>query len=245
MKSPKIAINYDIPKEDLNINIDDIEKENNIMGKFFEKFENIENNYYNSQILAEISNSKVKMNQSNLSKINSSLFIHNGIKCENCQNLPIIGERYKCPKCLNYNLCNECEQLNSETNFHPHNNFILYRDPEVLTKNIGCDYSFRCLDKKDIHVKVGTDSFVNTIELLNDGNQQWPDNSILKCKKEMSTIFCEKVDLPSIDINDTTKITLYFNKCNKMKKGEYSCIINFYINGKIIRGPIDIKVFIE
>ena len=171
--------------------------------------------------------------------------VKNGIKCENCQNLPIIGERYKCPKCLNYNLCNECEQLNSETNFHPHNNFILCRDPEGLTNNIGYAYSYRCLDKKDIHVKFGTDSFVNTIELLNDGNQQWPDNSILKCKKEMSTIFCEKVDLPSIDINETTKATLYFNKCNKMKKGEYSCIINFYINGKIIRGPIDIKVFIE
>ena len=46
--------------------------------------------------------------------------IHTGIKCQKCFMNPIIGIRYKCSQCNNYNLCEQCENENSESNEHPH-----------------------------------------------------------------------------------------------------------------------------
>ena len=46
--------------------------------------------------------------------------IHTGIKCQKCFMYPIIGIRYKCSICNNYNLCEKCEKENSELNYHPH-----------------------------------------------------------------------------------------------------------------------------
>ena len=241
MEEQKLEIKYNLPNIKPKIN----KKNLNPMEKLFNHFENIEKNYINYQILQEISNSKMKINQQRSNVMNSSLMIHNGIKCERCQKLPIMGHRYKCPRCLNYNLCEECEQLNSEIEFHPHKNFILIRIPEGAIMNEG--YSYECLTSNlEIHQNFGTDSFNIKIELLNSGNQIWPEKqSILKCRKELSTIFCKNYELPSIDINETTEVNLVFDKCNKIPRGEYIAYVQFYINRKIIRGPIRIKVFIE
>ena len=51
---------------------------------------------------------------------------HKGIKCEQCFTEPIIGLRYKCSQCENYNLCSNCEEKNGVTNAHPHD-FIKIR----------------------------------------------------------------------------------------------------------------------
>ena len=245
MKEPKIEIKYTVPEINTNINKKSQKNFQESIDKLFNQFEDIENNYYNSKILLEISESKLRINEQSKNIKNSSLMLHQGIKCERCQTLPIIGHRYKCPKCLNYNLCEECEQLNSETEFHPHKNFILIRNPESTSINTG--YSYDCLTRNlETHQKFGTDSFTFTIELLNSGNQLWPiSKTILKSKKEVSTIFCNKYLLPSIDMNETIKVDLIFENCKKIPKGEYLCSIQFFINDKIIRGPIKIKVFIE
>ena len=55
--------------------------------------------------------------------------VHHGIKCEKCGQEPITGYRYKCSVCANYNLCEQCEQKNSENLEHNHN-FIKIRDEE-------------------------------------------------------------------------------------------------------------------
>ena len=245
MAEQKLKIKYNIPNDDIEINKKNLKNVNEPLDKLFNEFENIENNYYNSQILLEISNSKIKMKQKQPSIMNSSLMLHNGIKCERCQKLPIMGHRYKCPKCFNYNLCEECEQLNSEIEFHPHNNFMLIRIPEGAPLNTG--YSYDCLTGNlEIHQKYGIDNFSVKLELLNSGNQKWPElKSILKCRKEISTIFCKNLLLPAIDMNETTEINLLFEKCDKIPRGEYLCYAQFYINNKVIRGPIQIKVFID
>ena len=46
--------------------------------------------------------------------------IHDGIKCQKCFMEPIVGIRYKCSICKEYNLCENCEKENEETNDHPH-----------------------------------------------------------------------------------------------------------------------------
>ena len=42
---------------------------------------------------------------------NDALNVHNRIKCDNCKTEPIIGARYKCLSCYNYDLCEKCETL--------------------------------------------------------------------------------------------------------------------------------------
>ena len=54
---------------------------------------------------------------------------HNGIKCSSCGQEPIIGCRYKCSICNDYNLCEKCEEENSKSGEHFHN-FIKIRKEE-------------------------------------------------------------------------------------------------------------------
>ena len=71
-----------------------------------------------------------KSQESNKSNNNT---VHLGIKCQRCFVNPIIGVRYKCTECDDYNLCEKCEKENSETNDHPHL-FIKYNKKEEPQK---------------------------------------------------------------------------------------------------------------
>ena len=67
-----------------------------------------------------------KNNLDNFSKVKT---IHYGIMCDKCKASPIIGIRYKCSVCKEYDLCEQCE-LNKDQ-FHKHN-FIKIRDQEKI-----------------------------------------------------------------------------------------------------------------
>ena len=47
-----------------------------------------------------------KLNQ----KKSKNNYVHEGIKCNNCGVFPIVGIRYKCLECDNFNCCEKCEQ---------------------------------------------------------------------------------------------------------------------------------------
>ena len=242
----KPEIKYKMPEIKINTEENNIKNDSpKFLDKLFNNLENIENIRNKSLIMTEISNSRLFLNQSSSSKVVNSIFlVHNGIQCEKCKISPIIGNRYKCPKCLNYNLCEDCEEKNGEMGFHPHSDFILYRISETpITSN---DFSYDCLTNDlEIHQNFGIDSFDVKLKLKNTGYLEWPISSCLKCRKELSTIFCDKCELPSIKMNEETDIDLKFSKCNKIPKGTYSCYVNCIIEDKIRRGPIIIKVFIE
>ena len=53
---------------------------------------------------------------------NSNKNAQNEIKYEKCFEEPIIGYRYKCPLCNNYNLCQKCQEKN-ENSEESSNNF--------------------------------------------------------------------------------------------------------------------------
>ncbi|KAF8538352.1 hypothetical protein BDD12DRAFT_885287 [Trichophaea hybrida] len=40
-------------------------------------------------------------------------YVHRGVTCNNCQIIPIRGIRYRCANCLDYDLCEVCEALDS------------------------------------------------------------------------------------------------------------------------------------
>lgn len=43
--------------------------------------------------------------------------VHKTVKCDGCGVFPIVGVRYKCCECFNFDLCDKCER----TLDHPHN----------------------------------------------------------------------------------------------------------------------------
>ena len=79
--------------------------------------------------MSGIAKSKIVNNKYEINKLSiiKSQIIHPGVKCQNCLKEPIIGIRYQCTECNNYNLCSECEEKNSIANAHPHN-FIKIRN---------------------------------------------------------------------------------------------------------------------
>ena len=64
-------------------------------------------------------------NNFNINPISKCKTVHNGITCNYCKQCPIVGYRYKCVKCSNYNLCQKCEKVVE----HEHN-FIRYTTEE-------------------------------------------------------------------------------------------------------------------
>ena len=52
--------------------------------------------------------------------------VHEEIKCEKCFTKPIIGNRYICCICQNYNLCEKCYKMNQFSQEHNHQ-FIKYK----------------------------------------------------------------------------------------------------------------------
>lgn len=53
--------------------------------------------------------------------------VHSEFICDGCDRDPIIGTRYKCAVCEDYDLCERCEELNKDSHPHP---FIKIRCPE-------------------------------------------------------------------------------------------------------------------
>ena len=65
--------------------------------------------------------------------------VHFGVKCDGCGTFPIIGCRFKCAVCDNFDFCEECENKLGEEHNHP---FLKIYEPKMTP------ISFKCLEKK-------------------------------------------------------------------------------------------------
>ena len=109
-----------------------IKNANKTLNKLKDDLEKKYQEEFNQKIL-QISNLMLQ-SQINKNKCNT---IHYGIKCAKCLKNPIVGFRYKCSICNNYDLCEECEEKNCQTEEHPHS-FIKIRKNEsnhIIEKN--------------------------------------------------------------------------------------------------------------
>ena len=55
-------------------------------------------------VLIAAKNSDIRRNRRN------SRNVHTGVTCDECGQKPIIGHRFKCSSCDNYDLCNTCHE---------------------------------------------------------------------------------------------------------------------------------------
>ncbi|XP_064539095.1 protein ref(2)P-like isoform X2 [Drosophila montana] len=55
----------------------------------------------------------------------TNFIIHKGIECDSCKVVPLVGFRYKCGQCPNYDLCQACESA------HKHPDHFMVRIPTI------------------------------------------------------------------------------------------------------------------
>jgi len=84
-------------------------------------FQHSQNNVNKSSINTSqaTTSSTSSNNMNNSSNNNESIPIHNGIECDECGQYPIRGIRYKCSKCINFDLCEKCESKKIHSTNHP------------------------------------------------------------------------------------------------------------------------------
>lgn len=58
--------------------------------------------------------------------------VHSHISCDYCHISPIIGERYNCTVCDNFDLCEKCEASPSKTRHNPSHPMIKYKLPKKI-----------------------------------------------------------------------------------------------------------------
>jgi len=58
-------------------------------------------------------------NNNNGSSSSSSNVVHEGVTCDGCSQTPIVGARFKCTMCHDYDLCEKCEAKGTHDPAHP------------------------------------------------------------------------------------------------------------------------------
>ena len=163
--------------------------------------------------------------------VNLKNFVHNGIKCEKCFVEPIIGYRYKCSKCENYNLCQKCEEKNAVSGEHSHffikirkeckeyNNFInndYVKDNNIIINDINFNNKNEIYEKKEdkndsspniinkfLDEKDRINKFINEL-IKNYSNEKETYESKLKEKENEIKLF--KQVFPLEILNEKEKI---------------------------------------
>ena len=220
------------------------------------EYKNKEKEYDNiiNQISQKIINSN--LNISNLEQ-NSNQIEHKGIQCKKCFINPIIGLRYKCVECNDYNLCQKCEEENAKKGFHDsEHNFIKIRKPqkknqEIIIekkefkenekekekeKQIDIDnkvYSYSCSNILTLNAFIyeGTPEKDIEIILKNNGREKWPNGKTKLIYDKTSQIKGDDIYLQSQNIDEEIKYNIAIKNLQGLKDGEYRIILWFNVNG--------------
>ena len=182
--------------------------------------------YNNSMI--EIKNSKINNQINGLKKSNSkNLHVHKGIICNKC-GLEIIGERFKCSQCQNFNLCGNCEKNYNHDIRHimvsiifPIDNekeFSMKLDKNIRYKNENMNY---IMEPKIFSFNKINDIQIQEVTFKNIGTQSWKD-IVFRCIEDKSELIGQECKIdeninPGQEIK--TKIS-FFNIDNQANKGK-------------------------
>ena len=123
-KKEKAIFNFDKLSQDISKKINDI-------GNFISPIANEITNKITEKI-----GKKVDKLKANAPKKEEDKKIHTGIHCNGCGMNPIVGNRFKCSICDNFDFCEKCENLNKDKHLHP---FIKIYSPQVAPIVIKCE----------------------------------------------------------------------------------------------------------
>ena len=171
------------------------------------KLKNLEKNII-SELCNDIKNSQLIPNQN----INGRI-VHKGVKCNQCGKNNIIGIRYKCSTCPNYNLCEDCEEDSTHDEDHI---FVKIREPVSTEKQLEekITQSKIKINNKDFTVepkviKIRQSDYINLVPvtLTNNGDSTWKKGTVFKCIKEKSNLLVEDLDIKE-EVKPGNSVTL-------------------------------------
>lgn len=206
--------------------------------KNFEEEEKKRNQLINTNI---VMNSHMNNNTNNFSKISQSKTIHHNISCNNCKTVPIVGYRYKCLECSDYNLCEQCEK----TIEHEHNliKFVNEDDNSLIIKDI--KYSYKCLSSKlRQYIYRGTKKVKFDIVIKNDGNLKWTQNTKFIFGSN-SQIISEYIKLKPLGPNEQDNIEIEFDGLEYFVEGTYASYLLFSLDEKVFGEPLKLEIIVE
>jgi len=176
------------------------------------KLKNLEKN-----IISELSND-IKNSQL-ISPIQNSNILHKGIKCNQCGKNNIIGIRYKCSTCPNYNLCESCEEDSTHDEDHI---FVKIREPVSAEKTLKekITNSILKINNKDFTVepkviKIRESDYINLVKvtLTNNGDSTWKKGTVFKYIKEKSNLTVGDLDIKEdVKPGNSVKLEMVFEK---------------------------------
>ena len=193
----------------------------------------------------------------NIQNINKCETVHNGIKCQKCLQEPIIGYRYKCSVCLDYNLCQICEEKNSISGDHQHD-FIKIRkelksndlpianinnkinekenfnkiERKKKKKNIeNSEYSYECINilQLSLYIYEGTEEGKIEIILKNNGKQTWPEGRTKLFFERESQINGNDIILRPQKPGEECKYDIILSGLKIFPPNQYKSYLGFYI----------------
>jgi len=103
---------------------------------------------------------------------------HKGYICDGCNIGPILGNRYKCAVCEDFDFCEKCEELNKDSHPHP---FIKIRYPERAPVKIVC----AILETDNTNLKPKQDLIEKNIPYQALDSDLMPHEFLNKTKKEV------------------------------------------------------------
>ena len=192
-----------------------------------------------------------------MSKCNT---VHNNVKCQQCFMNPIIGYRYKCTECEDYNLCEKCEEKNEENQQHPHDFIKIKYEEKNDSKNLDNDdinccesdeflkkleleelkindskgpYSCEILDKKlDFYIPNNSKIEIITLTIRNNCKFTWPENqTILKCDTDNSLVCFEDVKLSPLKSEQHEYVKIELKIPDSLPEETYKVYMNLNVNG--------------
>ena len=197
------------------------------------KFEKLKQNLVPKKIKKNSSEKKIEFQQllTKSQKINSDLILHD-IQCKGCEASQIIGIRYKCSICHNFDYCENCEEQLALLHNHP---FLKIRIPlpnkeifqkkelmkenerllsKVDKKNLDC----KCIGENYFEFEQGKSQITFTVKFENTGNLSFPNQYFLK---NIHGIFGDKVNVNEV-IMPGERVLIKINFITKnLKVGEY------------------------
>ena len=238
------------------------EKINELEQRYLKKFNKKEeqmNLIYsqNTQKINELSGYLLNLKggqDKNFQNINKCDTVHNGIKCQKCFQEPIIGYRYKCSVCHDYNLCQICEEKNSISGEHQHdfikirkelksnnvtivNNEINKKESfnkiEKKKKIIGNnEYSYECINilQLSTYLYEGTEEGKIEIILKNNGSQTWPEGRTKLIFERESQINGNEIILRSQKPGEEGKYDIILSGLKKYSPNQYKSYLGFCID---------------
>jgi hypothetical protein len=215
---------------------ENIQKQNQaLLESYVKKFDDLEekrqqeSNKLSQIIISDKSKINININNKSICKT-----IHNNIKCQVCSMNPIIGFRYKCCSCDNYNLCEECEEKNEISQNHPHDFIKIKHEEKNDNNNNNEEYSYKLLSKNlDFYIPSDSKNEEIGLTMENNSKKDWPENETkLICDTSQSLIGFDEIVLPPIKKGHHEEIKIILNIPGGLEFDTYKVYMNFNVKGK-------------